>query len=106
MERAMSATEARVHFGELLEAVTEGGPVVVERGGRPQAVVVGFAQWQQLQGRSGGLAEATAIRDRLHARLGRHVPDVVAALHAGRQERDEQLDSVVRGRELRSSGAD
>jgi len=106
MERSMSATEARVHFGELLESVASGGPVVVERGGRPHAVVLGYAQWQQLHGRGGGLAAATVIRDRLHARLTGSVLDVVAELDAARQERDEQLERVVRGRQLPASGAD
>jgi len=61
---------------------------------------------QQLHGRGGGLAAATVIRDRLHARLKGSVLDVVAELDAARQERDEQLERVVRGRQLPASRAD
>jgi hypothetical protein len=39
---------------------------------------------QQLHGRGGGLAAATVIRDRLHARLKGSVLDVVAELDAAR----------------------
>ena len=50
MERAMSATEARVHFGEVLRnVVEEETPIVVERGGKPQVVVLSMAAYPRLK---------------------------------------------------------
>jgi prevent-host-death family protein len=50
MERHMSATEARVHFGEVLRDVTErGATVVVERGGKPEAVVLSLEEYRRLK---------------------------------------------------------
>jgi prevent-host-death family protein len=49
-ERRISATEARVHFGELLDSVAQNHDVVyVQRAGVPQAVVVPVQVWNQLQ---------------------------------------------------------
>lgn len=47
MERRVSATEARVHFGEVLEAVKQGDIVYVEKSGRPQAVIVPVDEWER-----------------------------------------------------------
>ncbi len=47
----MSATEARVHFGELMRRVVEGQePVIVERGGKPKVVVLSVAEYERLRG--------------------------------------------------------
>lgn len=49
MSRTMSATEARIHFGELMRHVTEQKePVFVERGGKPQVVVISVAEYEAL----------------------------------------------------------
>lgn len=40
MPRTMSATEARVHFGELIRLVQAGETVIVERRGKPVAVFI------------------------------------------------------------------
>jgi prevent-host-death family protein len=46
----MSATEARVHFGEVLRRVTEDQEVViVERGGTPSAAVIPIRELERLQ---------------------------------------------------------
>ena len=48
--KRMSATEARVHFGEVLRRVTEGDEVViVERGGKPSAAVIPIQEFERLQ---------------------------------------------------------
>jgi prevent-host-death family protein len=48
--KKMSATEARVHFGEVLRRVTEDQEVViVERGGRPKAAVISIQELERLQ---------------------------------------------------------
>ncbi len=41
MDQAVSATEARVRFGELMrQAVEDHEAVIVERGGKPHVVVI------------------------------------------------------------------
>ena len=53
MKKTVSATEARVHFGELLRAVAEeGATYVVERSGKPQAVVISAAEYDQLSAKN------------------------------------------------------
>ncbi|MGH3664074.1 MAG: type II toxin-antitoxin system Phd/YefM family antitoxin [Micromonosporaceae bacterium] len=48
----MSATEARVHFGEVLDDVAKKGDVVIiERSGRPSAVIVSVESWKHWHGR-------------------------------------------------------
>jgi prevent-host-death family protein len=49
MQRVISATEARVHFGDLLHRVIEGHEtVLVERGGHPQVVVLSVTEYERL----------------------------------------------------------
>jgi prevent-host-death family protein len=54
-ERRVSATEARVRFGELLDGVTTSHDVVfVERAGKEVAVVVSVERDEQLYGQLRG----------------------------------------------------
>jgi prevent-host-death family protein len=46
----MSATEARVHFGEVMRRVSETKEaVIVERAGRPQVAIVPMDEFQRFQ---------------------------------------------------------
>ena len=99
MERVVNATEARVHFGELLRRVRERDEtVVVERGGIPQVVVVSIADYERLVARStpGDWREiAGAVRGRLQDELrGKTMPLPEQVLHKSREERDERLDDL------------
>jgi len=48
--RTVTATEARVHFGEMLRIVREqGGPVIVERAGEPEAALISIDDLRELQ---------------------------------------------------------
>ncbi len=50
MGRVVSATEARAHFGELMcRVVEEREPVIVERAGKPQVVVLPMATYERQQ---------------------------------------------------------
>ncbi len=63
MERVVSATEARVHFGELLRRVaSEGECVVVERAGQPRVVVLSMREYRRLKGAREGDRQATLER--------------------------------------------
>ena len=49
MKKTVSATEARVHFGELIRSVADEGAIyLVERIGKPQAVVISAEEYERL----------------------------------------------------------
>jgi len=50
MEQTMTATHARIHFGEVLRKVAKGGHrIIVERAGRPQAVMLSVSEYERLR---------------------------------------------------------
>src|SRR5918997_1628500 len=104
-ERRVSATEARVRFGELLDGVTPRHDVVfVERAGKGVAVVVSVEDWEAAcAGRSGKWARANAMLAELHERMRQdgtleRLKDVdwVEVIRDGRAQRGQQLRDAVR----------
>ncbi len=101
MTRRVSATEARVHFGQLLRGVQEEGEtVVVERGGRAVAVMLPMADYErlgaQVQSRN-WQARIAALHSLWEGGLAeRTLPDAVAMLREGREQRDDRLDELLR----------
>jgi prevent-host-death family protein len=99
MKRVLSATEARVHFGELLRQVVESRePVIVERDGKPQVVVLPVAEYERLKACESGadwrqtMEKALDLADRIRAsRGGRPLPSPEDVIREMREERDEQL---------------
>lgn len=95
MEKAISATEARIHFGELMRHVVEcDEPVIVERGGKPEVVVVSIAEYNRLrtQKHGGWLERADRLRERIHAKLGdRELLPSEEVIRQMREERDAHL---------------
>jgi len=98
MERTISATEARVHFGELLRRVVEEGqPIIVERGGKPQVVVLPLAEYKRLRASTkekqrDALEELLRLGAQIRARRGGQLltpPEEI--IREMREERDEQL---------------
>jgi len=50
MPRTMSATQARMHFGDVMRRVVENGEtVIVERAGKPQVAVISLADYERLR---------------------------------------------------------
>ncbi len=103
-ERRVSATEARVRFGELLDGVTARHDVVfVERAGKEVAVVVSVEDWEAAcAGRSDKWARANAMLAELHERMRQdgtleRLKDVdwAEVIRAGRAQRDQQLRDAV-----------
>lgn len=102
MEKIVSATEARVRFGELLrQVVEEQRVVIVERGGKPQAVVLSLAEYESLKrvvGKAGWrerLAEAERLRRQIASRRGgQSLTAAEAVIDQTRNLRDEQLDGL------------
>ncbi|HET8522411.1 MAG TPA: type II toxin-antitoxin system Phd/YefM family antitoxin [Thermomicrobiales bacterium] len=104
MKRTVSATEARIHFGELMRKVVERDEtVIVERSGKPQVVVLSFEEYQR---RVGGqdrepqpnweerFRRARALLDKELS--GRDLPDIDEIFHEMREERDAQLLNGLR----------
>lgn len=94
-----------MHFGELLDGVTNRHDIVfVERAGKEVAVVVPLEDWEAARaGRADKWALANALLADLHERLGAEGAverlkgvDLVEAIRVGRQGRDEE-----RARQLR-----
>jgi prevent-host-death family protein len=101
MTKTISATEARVHFGDVLRGVTERGETIfVERGGKPQAVVISIEEYDRL--RSNGEPQddwwtlVEKSRQRIARELnGRPMPDIVQLINDAREERDEEILAAV-----------
>ncbi len=94
MRYTVSATDARIHFGEIMRRAKK-GPVIVERGGKPEVVVISKQEYDQLVGNAPKKDWRTML-DELHERLrvelaGRTLPEPEEIIRQGREERDEQL---------------
>ncbi|HEY7036852.1 MAG TPA: type II toxin-antitoxin system Phd/YefM family antitoxin [Thermomicrobiales bacterium] len=102
MAKAVSATEARVHFGELLRGVTERGETyLVERSGTPLAVVIAVEEYERLRTSQDAIPDWERQLDELHDLIRRRhgdraVPDAVELVNAGREERDAELLAALR----------
>jgi len=99
MERTISATEARIHFGELMREVIENRePVIVERDGKPHIVVISVEEYERLKcaRQREGWEEALNRAVRLSARIrerrgGEPLPPPEEVIREMREERDEQI---------------
>ncbi len=101
MSRHVSATEARVHFGELLRAVQEDGDtIVIERGGRAAAVILPIAEYERREDEARSRswrARIASLHDLWNREAGPgQLPDAVELIREGRLERDDQLDQILR----------
>jgi prevent-host-death family protein len=91
----ISATEARIHFGQLMrDAVGRRQPIVVEKAGKPQVVVLAYDVYQQLVG--SGDEEWQTLLVAGYALVngdlqGRELPSADKILDAAREVRDEEL---------------
>lgn len=100
MQRKMSATDARIHFGELMRRVVETQePVIVERGGKPHVVVISVEEYERFvaaqEAREGWRELVRQAREQVRADLGEgDLPPPEEVLRAMREERDEQLIPV------------
>jgi prevent-host-death family protein len=96
VETIISATEARIHFGEVMRQVSESGrPIIVERSGKSYVVVLSVEEYERLQ--KGQQQDdwhelVRQARAQIQADLqGRDLPPSEDILHQVREERDEQL---------------
>jgi prevent-host-death family protein len=97
MERMVSATDARVHFGELMRWVVESQkPVIVERAGKPHVVMLSMGEYERLltgrQAQDDWRELTRQARDQIEADLGeRELPAPEEIIRQMREERDAQL---------------
>ena len=96
MGRVVSATEARIHFGELMrQAVENHETIVVERGGKSHVVVISVEEYERLLKRQQQVDWRELVRGaraQIQAELGsRTLPRPEEMLDEARRSRDEQL---------------
>lgn len=100
MERTVSATEARVRFGELMQRVADGGEtVIVERDGVPRVAILSIDSYKHLKGDESPWeqwqADLRRLHERLRAELGdTQLPSSVEIIRQMREERDNHLASL------------
>ncbi len=99
MQKTISATQARIHFGEIMKQAKI-GPVIVERDGKAEVVVISKKAYDQLIAASNG-AELQKKIDILHNKIrlelaGRTLPDPAEVIRKGREDRDEQILNSLR----------
>lgn len=99
MEKVVSATEARIHFGEMIRRVVEEEEaIVVEKGGIPQLVMLSVDRYEQLKQeraaqRQTAWEQITAVHAMIRERRGDTplTPSPAEIMRQMREERDEQL---------------
>ncbi len=94
MKYTVSATDARIHFGEIMRRAKK-GPVIVERGGKPEVVVISKKDYDQIIANT-PQNDWRVLLEEAHesvraALKGRDLPDPVEMLRQAREIRDEQL---------------
>ena len=100
MERMVSATEARIHLGELMRRVVESQePIIIQRGGKPHLILLSIAQYERLlkarQQEEDWRDLVRQARAQIQADLGgRELPPSEEILRQTRENRDEQLVAV------------
>ncbi len=99
MTRVVSATQARIHFGELMRWAAETHePITVERDGQPCVVILSVEAYRRLRDahvRPAWQDVLTQVRDfRAHLqarRGGQPLPPPEEVIREMREERDAQL---------------
>lgn len=99
MTETMSATDARINFGKVMRLAAEKGqPIVVEKAGKPQVVILSIERYEQLMAAQTPsrddllLMRAKALRNRVQARLGdRALPLPEDVIEQMREERTDEL---------------
>lgn len=61
-DHVMTATEARVHFGELMRRTKAGETITITRRGKPVAVAMSYTLYHELKARKAARAAAAAAR--------------------------------------------
>ena len=99
-ESRVSATEARVHFGEMMRRAEHGETLVVERSGEPRVILMSIEQYRKLRqdpesDKEGDMPEwekkLKEVREKASRELaGKHI-DWEQVIHDMREERSRHL---------------
>lgn len=101
MEQVISATEARIHLGELMRRAVEGQEtIIVERGGKPQVVILSVEQYTQLKAAQEIVPsweeQVQQTRERILKELGdRILPPAEALIRQMRGEATADMMEVI-----------
>ncbi len=100
MSHTVSATEARIHFGELLQRVVrQGDRITIERAGKPQAVMLSVDDFERLLSASRQAPDWQELLVSARALIqfelrGQRLPSPDEIVRQGREQRDEQLSHL------------
>ncbi len=96
MEQIMSATQARINFGKAMRFAIEKGPVIVERDGKPEVVILSKRSYDELCSQKAGQdwrSLLTEAQKRARQDLaGRTLPPPEEVLRKEREDRDGRND--------------
>ena len=99
MERIISATQARIHFGEVMKQAKI-APVIVERDGKAEVVILSKKAYDEFVTARVGKDWRQLLEEvhkSIRAEIGDgQLPDPAEMLRLAREERDEQLLNSLR----------
>lgn len=99
MLKTISATKARINFGDVMKQAKI-APVIVERGGKAEVVVLSKKTYDQLiaaRPHADVQKRIEALHKKIRAELkGKILTDPAGLIRQGRQERDEQINNSLR----------
>jgi len=99
MLKTISATKARINFGDVMKQAKI-APVIVERGGKAEVVVLSKKAYDQLIAANANAdvqKRIEALHKKIRAELkGKTLTDPAELIRQGREERDEQLNNSLR----------
>jgi len=93
--KTISATEARIRFGELMRQVVDRHePITVERNGKPSIVLLSVSEYERLQNKK--QQEWESLLSQAHNLIRRErsespLPPVEDIIREMREERDEKF---------------
>ena len=96
MEKIVSATEARIHFGQMMQRVTEEQQaIIVEKSGQPQIVLISISEYERMKAAAQPptwLDQLLQVREQVASEIGdRKLPAADDIIHQMREERSAQL---------------
>lgn len=99
MLKTISATKARINFGDVMKQAKI-APVIVERGGKAEVVVLSMKAYDQLiaaKVNANVQKRIEALHKKIRAELaGKSLTDPAELIRQGRAERDEQINNSLR----------
>lgn len=94
MEYTISATNARIHFGDVMRRAKL-GPVIVERSGKAEVVVISKSEYDQLTEnapKEDWQVKLAKFHEKFRDELaGADLPDPAEIIRQGREDRDKEL---------------